>query len=570
MILQKFQPGTSRNYLSQHGLVHGVNAGVGFRPRLSGHSWTKPVEQIAAVFLSAQVLLPIISRRVNPQHKKFNGSKQLHRRTGRITARAAKQKNVKISENLPVGVDYYRVLDVRRDATQDEIRAAYKKVIRQTHPDVNPAPEATEKFIQAQEAFRWLSDPLQREVYDNVGDKFGQDALYDYSDEAILGSLSKIKEIGELTTAADLVNRMRMELTYKRVIKIDHDMKDLRQRFRKWGAQRIMWVKNYICRELRAVLQYPKLIRQLHPFERLSVELSLTMHMQRHGVAFGKLMGCLKELRVRIHEEGAARAHASSKAERGRMATLIADDSIREMFELLISYEPVFQQFKAAQRAIFKAPCIDLDKPTVVFVGAPNVGKSSLVRSLSTGVPEVNNYLFTTKHLTIGHMWHFISGTPLLVHGQIVDSPGLRTPSHSKHTLLDQLTMGSMKHLPSAVVFVFDPYPEACGLLDVKDQLELCAHLRDLFPKRPWLNVITKIDLQESVDGIEEISRVYPDAVQVSALEGTGLDELNMAVRRLLEEMTKVVRQLQRTKIRQLRVGETPNQYMGKEALVVH
>lgn len=67
------------------------------------------------------------------------------------------------------------------------------------------------RFIQAQEAFRWLSDPQQREVYDGVGGKFGEDAIYDYSDEAILGSLTEIRGIEELTSAIDLVNQCRKE-----------------------------------------------------------------------------------------------------------------------------------------------------------------------------------------------------------------------------------------------------------------------------------------------------------------------------------------------------------------------
>lgn len=64
----------------------------------------------------------------------------------------------------------------------------------------------------------------------------------------------------------------------------------------------------------------------------------------------------------------------------------------QEIFDLITDWEPVFQQFIGCQKAIFASPCIDLDKPTVVFVGAPNVGKSSLVRSISTGRPEERRF----------------------------------------------------------------------------------------------------------------------------------------------------------------------------------
>jgi len=241
------------------------------------------------------------------------------------------------------------------------------------------------------------------------------------------------------------------------------------------------------------------------------------------------------------------------------------------MWELVTNHEPVFQQLVECQKAIWQAPCIDLDKPTVVFVGAPNVGKSSLVRSMSTGRPEVNDYCFTTKELTIGHLWHFIAGTPLLIHGQIVDSPGMRAPPGSDLNLLEQLTLGAMEHLPTAVVFVFDPDPTTHGMVPVDKQVELRDSLRKKFPRRPWLDVIGKADviIDEALDARIELSDRYPDAIHVSALDGSGLAELNTEVRRLLEEMTRVVRQLQRTKIRQLRAGVSDSPYVGKEALTL-
>jgi len=339
------------------------------------------------------------------------------------------------------------------------------------------------------------------------------------------------------------------------------------------GAQRVIWVRDFLVKELRQVLQYPKLIRQLHPFERLTVELSLMQHVEQGGAPIGKMLAVLKSLRKRINEEAAVAAHAVSKAERGRLATFLSDKACQDIWDVLVDHEAIIVQFRAAQTAIFKAPCIDLDKPTVVFVGGPNVGKSSLVRSVSTGKPEVSDYLFTTKQLTIGHLWHFIAGTPLLIHGQIVDSPGLRSPPGGDYNLLDELTMGSMQHLPTGVVFVFDPDPWAHGYLTVEDQVELREALRQKFPRRPWLDVITKLDRCEEDDDVKEavqdLSSRYPEALQVSAYDGTGLDELNTEIRQMLEQMTRVVRQLQRAKIRQLRMGASAEAYVGKEALTV-
>jgi len=65
--------------------------------------------------------------------------------------------------------DYYEVLGVGRDATPSQIKAAYRKLARKFHPDVNKAPDAEEKFREATEAYEVLSDDKRRPMYDQFG-----------------------------------------------------------------------------------------------------------------------------------------------------------------------------------------------------------------------------------------------------------------------------------------------------------------------------------------------------------------------------------------------------------------
>jgi molecular chaperone DnaJ len=62
--------------------------------------------------------------------------------------------------------DHYEVLGVSKDATPEEIKKAYRRLARELHPDVNPSPDASERFKSVTHAYDVLSDPQQRQQYD--------------------------------------------------------------------------------------------------------------------------------------------------------------------------------------------------------------------------------------------------------------------------------------------------------------------------------------------------------------------------------------------------------------------
>lgn len=82
--------------------------------------------------------------------------------------------------------DYYEVLGVSKDASDKEIKSAFRKLAKQYHPDVNKAPDAAEKFKEAQEAYAVLSDESKRKQYDQYGhaafDQMNGGAGFDFSD----------------------------------------------------------------------------------------------------------------------------------------------------------------------------------------------------------------------------------------------------------------------------------------------------------------------------------------------------------------------------------------------------
>jgi len=75
-------------------------------------------------------------------------------------------------------IDFYKVLGVSRAASQEEIKAAYRKCALEHHPDVNESENAHEKFLSIQKAYETLSNPMLKKQYD---DKLKQERIFKVS-----------------------------------------------------------------------------------------------------------------------------------------------------------------------------------------------------------------------------------------------------------------------------------------------------------------------------------------------------------------------------------------------------
>src|SRR3712207_9158556 len=71
-----------------------------------------------------------------------------------------------------MATDYYGVLGLAQGASDTDIKRAYRRLARDLHPDVNPDPEAKERFQEVTRAYEALTDPEKRRIVDLGGDPF--------------------------------------------------------------------------------------------------------------------------------------------------------------------------------------------------------------------------------------------------------------------------------------------------------------------------------------------------------------------------------------------------------------
>ncbi len=258
------------------------------------------------------------------------------------------------------------------------------------------------------------------------------------------------------------------------------------------------------------VEEFPSLDR-LHPFYLELAE--LLVGIDRLKRALGAVYNCIpliddvadRHLQALKLAEDHRQMKRSRSAAKGRIASIIRTTA--ENIDIIIE----------AKKTLSRLPGITPNSPTVVCAGFPNVGKSTLVRAVSTAEPEIAYYPFTTRKVIVGHLR--VDNQSV----QIVDTPGILDRPMAKRNEIELSAIAALKYLAHVIIFILDP-SEACGW-PLDEQLNLYEEIRRMFPLVPICTALNKVDITPP-EQLGAARERLPDVHEIVATEGLGVDEL--------------------------------------------
>ena len=253
-------------------------------------------------------------------------------------------------------------------------------------------------------------------------------------------------------------------------------------RVRRLEAKRVeLGAKLFRDRLLQITYQFPN-IDELHMFYQEMVDIIVGIDRLRQ--ILGSFRGTAQTI-WRIHREHISQIwhEKALNAKKERKAAFSRYESV------IMQLDDRFNQLRDITKQLQSLPAFNFDNYIVVVAGYPNTGKSSFISQITRATPEIANYPFTTKQVSIGH--YEGEGKYKYFNCQVVDTPGLLDRTMSARNRIEIRAITAIKYLSKTIIFFIDPV-----IFDqIQPQLNLFKELQEELHELNFLIIINKIDL---------------------------------------------------------------------------
>jgi len=180
----------------------------------------------------------------------------------------------------------------------------------------------------------------------------------------------------------------------------------------------------------------------------------------------------------------------------------IKKEYIGRVSSVIKNLDHTFNKLKDLEKEFARIASPDFNLRTIVLVGLPNAGKTTVLTKITEATPEINSYAFTTKALNIGY---FKRRQDIY---QVIDTPGLLHLEFKEMNAIEKQAIAAIKTLGDLVVFLYNPN------LDEKEQKTMLENLRENNPEKEII-VSSGYDKNHLMKGeknisIKEIIENYP------------------------------------------------------------
>ena len=292
-------------------------------------------------------------------------------------------------------------------------------------------------------------------------------------------------------------------------------------RVRKKEEKKIKSVSSTIKKHLNKVISRTPKVDELPPFYRELI--NVVVGIDRFKKSLGAIKWAVSKIKYleRYYSYKVRTSREEKEVYRYRREFYGRVSSILRQIEDEILF------LKEARRKISKFPDIK-DLPTIVIAGAPNVGKSTLLRALTGAKPKIESYPFTTKRILLGYFEHNHRKY------QVVDTPGLLDRAIEKRNPVERQAILALRYLAQIIIFLFD-ITEICGY-PIDYQLRIFNEVSSLFNVEV-LPIVNKADITEKKKIEEFRIKFGRNFLTCSALQREGIEDIKREILKKMGEL---------------------------------